>query len=343
MREGLQSFGGDLTIPVDLPLPGIGTTRLKNIHGSIGYSINGSQNGKPEVYSGRSPTLQVAGSNVSDEGKLTLTATVPDELAVTPDVQLTLRFEPLDPSLPERTASGKITDLLTLGTARFAVTSLAPDFSSATLAVVSGSLKQTLQQQLKAGAEMPPFSQMNLLTRQTITREDLLTGAKNSAGIVFIFGDLQSETGQSFPGYPPSFRGPGSVLPLPPSAVVEQVCVGLKSKVVVVLVTRQISLGFLYGDLRNQTPDYLILSDFIDPLQTAFQLPQSRSRGWSGPSFPIGRDQPSLRQLFNLPEQTLSIVAFNRMGKVLYVKADAGNTFLTSLAEARSALSDQGK
>jgi hypothetical protein len=48
--------------------------------------------------------------------------------------------------------------------------------------------------------------------------------------------------------------------------------------------------------------------------------------------------EPALRQLFNLPERMVSIAAFDSTGKVVYVKADAGNDFLTSIAQLRGAV-----
>jgi hypothetical protein len=125
--------------------------------------------------------------------------------------------------------------------------------------------------------------------------------------------------------------------------VTNQLGVELKSKPVVVLVTRQIGIDFLYDDLRDQVPDYQILADYTDPLRTIFRLPQYGPGGWYGPPYPDGQDQPSLRQLFNLPANTLAIVAFDRRGKVVYVKTDAANSFLPSLSEARSALVARGK
>ena len=105
----------------------------------------------------------------------------------------------------------------------------------------------------------------------------------------------------------------------------------------VVLVTRQIGIEFLYGDLRNKTPEYLVLTDFADPLRTTFRAPQNPPGGWYGPSFPV-RDEPTLRQLFNLPANALAIVAFDPQGKVVYVKADAASDFLSTLVDARTAL-----
>jgi len=336
LREGYQSQGNDVTVPVEMELPGIGTTKVKSLRTEVGYSFHGFQNGEPQVYTGRGGGMQVAGSQVVQEGKLTLSVAVPDEMTVTPDTQVTLRFAPLKPGLPERTASGKLTDFLTLGAARFVVTEVAPDFSSATLAVVAGSLEQTLKQQLQLGAQMPPFSQVELVTRKACTREELLERAKNAGGVVFVFGDLAPTGGRYGQPYAPSFGGmASSVLPMPAAEVAEQLGLERKLKPVVVFVTRQISIEFLYQDLRNKTPDYLVLTDYTDPLRTNFRVPQTPG-GYYGPSYPGGQES-SLRQLFNLPER-LGIAAFDRTGKVVYVKADAGSEFLPSLAEARAAL-----
>jgi len=336
VREGLQLSGNDVTVPVELQSPGIGVTKVKKLHTEIGYNVNSTQNGKPQVYSGRGATLQVSGSQISQVGKLTLTVAVPEQMTVTPDTQVSLRFEPLTAGLPEHSASGKVTDILTLGSARFIVTAIEPDFSKATLAVVAGSLEETLKQQLQVGTQMPPFSQVELITRKTVTREDLLAMSKRAAPIVFVFGDLAPSGGRSPYGPGP---GPGMspTLPLPVADVAEQLALELEPKPLVVFVTRQIGLDFLYAELRNKTPGYLVLTDFADPLRTTFRSPQMNPGGWYGPPY-AGAREPALRQLFNLPERTLSMAAFTAAGKVAYVKADVGAEFLSSLADVRGAL-----
>jgi hypothetical protein len=338
IKEGYQAMGNDVMIPVELQLPGIGATRLKSCKTELGYSISGTQSGKPSVYTGRGAALQVTGSHVTKEGKLTLTVTVPDEMAVTSDTQVSLRFEPLQPGLPEHTASAKVTDFLTLGSARFVITALAPDFSSAKIAIVAGSLEETLKQQLQVGAQMPAFAQVDLITRRTVTQKDVLARAKTNAGVIFVFGDLESPGNRYGGGYSPPYRGAGTtVLPLPASDVADQLGLQAQAKPLLVLVTRQIGLDYLYTDLRNKIPDYLVLTDYADPLRTSFRQPQGNMGGWYGPQFGSGQE-PSLRQLFNLPGNTLAIAAFDGQGNVRYVKADAASSFLVSLGEARAAL-----
>jgi hypothetical protein len=154
----------------------------------------------------------------------------------------------------------------------------------------------------------------------------------------FVFGDLASGASRN-PYGPPPGAGGGSTLPLPTSEVAEQLGLEMQPKPLVIFVTRQIGLDFLYGDLRNKTPDYRVLSDFADPLRTTFRSPQLGPGGWYGASYPNStRREPSLRQVFNLPERALSLVAFDATGNVVYVKADAAAEFLPSLAEARKAV-----
>jgi hypothetical protein len=269
------------------------------------------------------------------QGKLTLTVTLPEEISLTRATQLSLKFEPLTPGLPEQTAAGSVMDYLTLGNARFIVTDVAEDFSRISLALIAGNLQASIERQLELGTSMPPFSQVDLVQRASITREKLLARAEGSAPIVFVFGELAPATGR--PPYAPS-GGPGmsSVLPLPVVDVVEQLELELNPKPVIVFVTRQIGLEFLYGELRNKTPSYLVLSDFADPMRTMFRAPQPHHGGWYGPSY--GSPELSLRQTFNMPEGKLSIAAFDSAGKVVYVDTDAAGNFLGSIAEARRAM-----
>ena len=116
---------------------------------TIGYNISGSQNGAPQVYKGRGTIPQVSGSQVMKHGKLTLTVTIPEEIMLTRDTQVSLRFEPLTPGLPEQTATGSVMDYLTLGTARFIVTEVAHDISRISLALIAGNLQASIERQLE--------------------------------------------------------------------------------------------------------------------------------------------------------------------------------------------------
>ncbi|MGZ4964447.1 MAG: hypothetical protein ACXWJB_14010 [Limisphaerales bacterium] len=332
VREGYQTSGTDVLIPVELQWPGTNAAQPKTIRTEIGYNISGMNRERPQVYSGRADTLTVTGSQMVEQGRLTASVTVPPEMAVTPDTLITLGFTSTEPGLPEHAASGKIGDFITVGAVRFIVTDLAPDFSSITFAIVSGSLEKTAKEQLQLGTAMPPFSQLDLVSRKAVTREQILESAKNSSCVVFVFGDLKGPSANQ--GYMPMDRG-GSTLPLPAGEVAEQIALETTPKPLVVIVTRQISMEFLYQDLRNKTPDYLVLTDYSDALRTKFQMPQSGGFYPGQPYYSMSHE-PTLRQVFNLAN-TLAIAVFDRSGKVIYVKADVGNDFLGSIAEARAA------
>lgn len=338
LREGFQTPGGEVTFPLTVPIPDIGTNHVDTAQLEVGYSINGTPNNEPMVYSRRNLALTLSGTQITEEGQLTVTAAVPETFKVSPETSLTLSFHPLEPGLPDHIASGTARDLITLGSARIAVVSMASDFSSVTLAVVAGSLKETFQESVAVGADMPPFSQVDLVNRRTVTREDVLATARTNSGVVFIFGDLAPAGGRYNSRYvPPNVNRDSATLPLPVSEIAGQLAISTDPPPLLVIVTRQIGIDFLYGDLRNKTPDYLLITDYVDPLQTSFQLTQPGS-----PPFYRPRDsnpqEPSLRQVFDLPDKALPIVAVDNSGKVVYVRVDAQNTFLASLAEARAAI-----
>lgn len=338
IKEGYQTSTGDITFPVELvSASGIGATHVKTFQTELGYNITSGFEATPQVYAGQGAAFQVSGSQVTDKGKLTLTINIPLEMAPTPDTSVTLRFEPLEPSLPQQSAAGKLNDFLDLGHARFLVSAVAPDFSSATLALVAGNLDATLDKQLQLGTQMPPFAQVELVTRKTVTQQELLAKARAASGVLFIFGDLAPGNRPGNP-YNPAFRSGGiNALPLSPDEVMQQATLDLNPKPIVVFVTRQIGVDFLYDDLRNKTPEYLVLADFADPLRTSFRQPQSMGAPWMGMPYSGAQQEPCLRQLFNLPLR-LCIAAFDSRGKVRYVNADAAPSFLNSLAEARTAL-----
>jgi hypothetical protein len=330
LREGCLRMGNDVLFPVEVELPGIGATKLTSTRLDVGFSFNGMQNGKPMLYA-RSQGLgvQLGGFQVLPEGKLSITLTVPEELVPGPQTPVSLRFDPLSPGFPERVAASAAGDFLTLGTARFIVSEIASDFSTATVAVLAGNLDQIAKDQTEMVSTLPPFSQIELLTRASITRETLLERAKTASGIVIIFGDIGGVSRNNGP-----MGAANILLPLPPTDIATQLQVDPKRKPVVVFVTRQLTGEFLYQDLRNKTPDFLVLTDYSDPLKTALRSSQYPGGYYSSN---YGIQDVTLRQLFNLPER-LNIAAFDRNGKVAYVKSDATKDFLVSLAEARDAL-----
>lgn len=333
VREGYLTMGGDTTIPVQLTFPPLGTDQLTTRSGEVGFQWNGTNNGEPSIYPGRGSALRVSGSQILNEGKLTATVTVPDDYKVSASTAVSLKFEPLTPGLPERTANGELKDLLTLGTARFVVTGLAPDFSSINLAIVTSSLEETLKQQLQLGQQMPAFAQVDLLTRATVTKESLLKDAAGGPGIVMVFGNLPLPAMPNY-GNPQMQR---TLLPVPPAEVASLLGADMPTKPVVVIVTREVSIELLYSTLRNTTPPYTLLTDFVDPLRTTFRQPQNMGGGFYGGWSSIPSDA-TLRQLLNLPADTTSVAAFDATGKVVYVKADASEGFLSALAEARETL-----
>lgn len=333
LREGYLTSGGDSVIPVDLMFPPIGANKLTTRRTEIGLQWSGTNDGEPQVYSKRGPALGVAGSQVLNEGKLTVTVTVPDDYTVSASTPVSLKFKPLVPGLPERTATGKLDDLLTLGPARFVVTGLAPDFSSISLAIVASSLEETLKQQLQLGQQMPAFAQVDLLTRATVTKESLLEKAAGAPGIVMVFGNIPTPTNPNFPMAQQEIS-----LPVPPAEVAELLGAGLATKPVVVIVTREVSIEMLYSTLRNTTPPYVLLTDFVDPLRTSFRQPPNSGTAWYGGAWANNQSDASLRQLFNLPADTTAVVAFDSTGKVVFVQADANDGFLAALADAREAL-----
>jgi hypothetical protein len=53
LKEGLQTPGNDVTVPVELELPGIGATKLKKVRAEVGYSLNTFPGNTPQVTAGR--------------------------------------------------------------------------------------------------------------------------------------------------------------------------------------------------------------------------------------------------------------------------------------------------
>ncbi|MDX2175314.1 MAG: hypothetical protein SF028_02480 [Candidatus Sumerlaeia bacterium] len=252
-----------------------------------------------------------SGSALLEEGRLRLSIPVGGTTAPLPGTPVTLSFEPFMPGLPPRSAQAAITETLSLGNARFAVESIAADYSSASIAQLSGSLAEMVDSELQRGESIPAFATVDLVTRNTQTRESILAQVPGGSHCVFVFGNLPSPDPPGWSG-----RQPPGTLELPVQEVERQLEIFLPGAKLAI-VTGVLPLEFLYADLRGVEPAFAILSDPVDPLQVEF-LPRSPV-SYTTPQETSG----TLRQLFGLPEREVAVVVFDSAGKVVFVDATA--------------------
>lgn len=335
VKEGV-AMNSDVRVPVRVTLPKVGVNPF-TFDSSIGLQISGSSNGRPTVQATRGVAPVLQGSHVLEVGKLNVSVTLDDESNYTTASTITLNFSPFKVGLPDRSASGKPTDILTLGGARLAATEMAADFSSITLAVLDGSLEEDAAQQLALGAEMPNFSQIDLLARKPVTRADVLEQAREEGtATVFVFGDFRVDPRNYMP--PQQTTG---YLPVGADQITSLLLAEVPQKPAVYFVVREISMEDYFGKYAADELPYHLVADYTDPLRTTFRMPPSPYGGYGGFSGgnPSGDASMTLRQLFNLPEGTCSLVAFDASGKVIHVMASlSGDQFTGALGELNKLL-----
>ncbi|MCC6547691.1 hypothetical protein IT570_11045 [Candidatus Sumerlaeota bacterium] len=321
MKEGYYA-GADVQIPIQVPIKRPSAEPMV-VDSSIGFNISGYSNDAPTIQALRGTLPTLGGSLNTEEGKLNVTLNLDDNGEFSPNTNVTVNFTPLKIGLPERNASGTATDTLTLGPARMAITELAGDRSSVKLALLDGTLKSIVDQQLSVGTTMPNFSQVNLLTRRFMSRADVLKEARDANTVaVFVFGDVRQT--------PPGWGGMQTTGLLPVG--IDQIARIISAEVVpppqIYWVVREVEMGDYFGKYAAEDLPYTLVADFTDPVKTSFRGVQQNYGYYGGYS---GEDASSttLRQLFNLPARTCSLVAFDDAGQVIYSLANANAEQMT--------------
>ncbi|MHC4192622.1 MAG: hypothetical protein ACYSP9_00435 [Planctomycetota bacterium] len=303
----------ELALPTDETIPG---TFSVNIYSHHPYSYRGSLRTRLRG--------SLTGSTFTEEADLKVSLSYRESIQPK-NASVNLALEPFDKEVPRDSASGKITDVLKLRSAKIVVEKIATDSSEIVLAVMDGDLKQALTEQphLSVGEPVPDFARVDLIRRQLLTLEDFCTTAGRKGWVVLIFGDLKRQPvdrhrrGQETMG-----------LPLDETVMLEILRKDLQTPPVVVFVSRQFFLSDLYERWLGQEPDFYIISDYSNPMDLRFWFP-FRQDSYHRPSGKI----ETLRKQLVLPENKASILLANGEGDLVYIDVDAGQRLEKSLTQ----------
>lgn len=338
VTSGLLTIGTQNEIPFSYPAPRpLGTNALSEISGVLSFSISGSSGNQYNGHLTSRTGLSFSGSTFLSNSKLTVSLNPVTDLTPGLEQQVRLTLEPHSPDVPSRNATGKASELLTLGPAKLAVESIASDFSRITLAAVHGELAQAESEEAVAVPALPAISQVELFDRRTLSSNDLLAPARESGWLVLVFGEFK---GEGHPGYSSGPQASAN-LNLPARAIQSIVNQDLATPPALAFVVRTVDLRLLFSEFLNGRPDYLLIADFADPTQVRFQMPSPHGGGGYYPGYPPGSTPPTFRQILNLPDNKVSVVVFDSSGKVRFLKADAGENLQAALLEA-SAMMKEG-
>lgn len=334
LREGLVRLQRELVIPLKVPAEQIGVPTPNPVQGRMQISI---YRNNPPVFECRTSTLlngTLSGSTSTDTALLNAAITCRESLALA-DRYLTLSLKPFD-NRPPVSGSGKVGDVLMLGAAKVVVEKITDDCSSLVLAVLDGVMeppvKKAAQSPAAVGKPFPAFARVELVKRQLLTLEDLLSQAGADGYVALVFGDFKQA--MSMPGYygPPQPR----TLSLDETMIANILKRDCEKPVVLAFVCRQLSLTDLYEKWLGRDPEFYVLSDFSNPMDVLFS---------SGPEphrYPRPEQTETLAGSLNFENDKVVTALLDGTGKLVCLDTDAAGTLSAVLVEMNTAIR-QGK
>lgn len=336
VAEGMIVQGNQTEIPLRRQISPVGANKVSEVQGTLYFNVYGSSGSQLTGNAYSRWNLELQGSSLLKNSKVTVSLNPLQNPVVSPNQPISVRFDPLEASLPTRQAAGKLGDVLDAGPGKLVVEKVAADYSEIVLAVVHGSLQTIEKSEVQLVSNLPSLAQVDLLNRRLVTGDDLLSAAKaNDSQLVLIFGDFKPEATPYYHG-DPTQQG---WISLSAQGVLDLLTRETGRPPVVAFAVRQVALQSLYDEWLGRPAPFLLLSDFADPLQVTFRAP-ARSDGYYPPPMPMMGRGPagSLRRLLGLPEGKVSVVAFDVTGKLRYAKPDVGDNLRGILVETGKVL-----
>ncbi|MHC4483467.1 MAG: hypothetical protein ACYSW4_07965 [Planctomycetota bacterium] len=312
--------GHELALPTHESIPG---TFMMNVYSHNPYSYRGSLHTRLRG--------SLTGSTFTEDADLKVSLSYRESIQPK-SASVNLALEPFDKEVPHASASGKITDVLKLRSAKIVVEKIATDSSEIVLAVINGDLEQALtgQPHLSVGEPVPDFARVDLIRRQLLTLEDFCTRAGRKGWVVLIFGDLKRQPVEYH------HRGQETMgLPLDETVILEILKKDVQTPPVVVFVSRQFFFSDLYERWLGQEPDFYLIADYSNPMDLRFWFP-FRHESHHRPSGKI----ETLRKQLILPENKASILLANGEGNLVYIDVDAGQRLEKSLTQINGLMKD---
>lgn len=324
VREGYVSMGQNFSLPVEISGDQLGLPTKQPVRGSLDFRVDMT---RPETYRALltlNLNASLTGSVMTDSAKVD--ATVGSlGLKRLEDRQIVIQVTPFDKRLRPDTASGKISDIISLQTSRLVVEKIMADYSRIGLAVVYGRPGERSPEELvneargiAARRPLPRFARVDLIRRRLVNLDDLCAETGESGRIVLVFGDRAPEV----PGYYEASGGRlAAPLPMDEDLIKKTLSSGVETPLTLVFVCRRFDPATLYDRWLGTDPTFYMISDFSQP---SYAL---ASRG-PGPYYARGMagsgSQPeSLRGKFALPEDRVSVLLVDGTGTVLHVEPDA--------------------
>ncbi len=324
LKEGYASLGQSFFLPVEIFGTQLGLPAKQIIRGSLDFRFEAPRPELFRAYLALNLNASLMGSVMTDSAKVDVTVESPGSRRLE-DRQIMVQVAPFDKRLRPDTASGKISDIISLQTSRLVVEKIMADYSRIGLAVVYGRLGERSPEELvneargiAARRPLPRFARVDLIRRRLVNLDDLCAETGESGRIVLVFGDRAPEV----PGYYEASGGRLTApLPMDEDLIKKTLSSGVETPLTLVFVCRRFDPATLYDRWLGTDPTFYVISDFSQP---SYAL---ASRG-PGPYYARGMagsgSQPeSLRGKFALPEDKVSVLLVDGAGTVLHVEPDA--------------------
>ena len=339
IREGFIIPGREMEIPLVIPSEQIGIPSKRTAKGSLKIYIH---NDNSSAYRGQVRTTingVLSGSTAIPQAFLNASIRCGNTLELK-DRNLSLSLKPFDNQMVLADFNGKISDAIKLGAGDLVVEKIASDGSELVLAHLSGELVQEVKKEqiLVIGQPFPAFTRVELVKRQLLTLEDLTKQAGDAGYIVLIFGNLKAPFNMP-PGYP---RPQMSSLDLDEKIICDILRKNCNKPIIVGFVCQQLSLSNLYENWLGRDPDFLVFSDFSNPLNVQFTS-GGMERYMHGPMPNPNEKGETLRGQLRFDVSKTAAVLIDASGKLVYLNTDAGGELAACLEKINSLIAEGKK
>lgn len=338
VKEGLCFLNNNFGIPLEISPSQAAVPSEVPVKGQLEITIYLNDS----VYTGRCRTTlngSLSGSATAQKTFLNATITCGNSLNLKTR-NLALSLKPFSDQSVPASCNGVISDVLMLGSAKIVVEKIASDSSQLVLALLDGTLEQPLLPTQKivmaeVGKPFPAFARVELVKRHLLTLDNLKKEAGDGGYVVLIFADFKRESSPYFGGRP-YIRN----LSLDEKMISDMLKKDCEKPIILAFVCQQVSISDIYEKWLGRDLDFLVLSDFSNPLFTL---------GSTGmpPGMMMMRNSPqteeTLRGSLKFDNEKIITVLIDGSGNTVYLNTDAGKELAGSLVQINNLMREDKK
>lgn len=254
------------------------------------------------------------------------------------NMYLNLNVRPFGDKSSLPTDSGKISEIIKIGSAQVVVEKMKNDGTKIVLAVVDGKVgaepkaaEKQIGAAVKIGMPFPAFARIELAERKLVTLDDLTSQAGQDGYVVLLFGNLKRPMSDS------GGRRRSMCFSLDERMIVNIVKKDVEKKVEIAFVCQEISLSNLYETWLGAKPEFYMLSDYSDPLNIAFMTEDPDQYGYRDRQ----RDEvETLSGNLNLGDAKTAAALIDGSGNLVYINTDVNSASAETFMEINRLIRD---